>query len=121
MATLHRLLYAAQQAWRGHCTHVPLAAALVLEQGDVLLLRTPLLLFASVDVELPVGGHEAGGAKAAAAIEGRHRLVAANVAAAVHPWARPLSLVLAFLHRIRPSLEPAQTLPTTSTMSSTKK
>jgi len=121
MATLHRLLYAAQQAWRGHCTHVPLAAALVLEQGDVLLLRTPLLLFASVDVELPVGEHEAGGAKAAAAIEGRHRLVAANVAAAVHPWARPLSLVLAFLHRIRPSLEPAQTLPTTSTTSSTKK
>ena len=130
MTTLHRLLCAAQQAWQGHCTHVPLAAALVLLeghgvdaacaapaapadaaagwQGEVLLLRTPLLLFASVSVELPAAGeHEAGVKAEAAAIEGRHRLVAANVAAAVHPWARPLSLVLAFLHRIRPSLEPA--------------
>ena len=130
-ATLHRLLCAAQHAWRGHCTHERLASALVLKpavgtavgsgvgsgggsssggseaalwHGEVLLACAPLLLFASVSVESAATKQSNSRLKADEE-EARERAVAGSVAAAVHEWSRPLSLVLAFLHRIRPSLE----------------
>ena len=134
-ATLHRLLCAAQHAWRGHCTHERLSSALVLKpavgtavdsgsssggseavvwQGEVLLTCAPLLLFASVSVELPTPKHTSSRLKVHEE-EGRERAVAGCVAAAVHELSHPLSLVLAFLHRVRPSLEVLASSTTAST------
>ena len=130
--SLHRLLCAAQHAWRGHGTRERLASALVLRsavgmalsssssssssgggnggnedarwQGEVLLACAPLLLFAKVSVELPAPKHNCTRLTVDEE-ERQERAIAGSVAAAVREWSRPLSLVLAFLHRIRPGLE----------------
>ena len=72
--------------------------------GEVLLACAPLLLFASVCIE-PPPAQQSRPKRTAHEEDARERALAGSVAAAVHEWSRPLSLVLAFLHRIRPSLE----------------